>query len=78
VNLLLSLFATCILLEVSIPSIFAYRDKLAIHTLAGAAHEILKDLGKKKGVTSLIKNVVGIKEDKRTEYFRLVMATVIY
>jgi len=51
---------------------FERRDKLAIHTLAGAAHEILKDLGKKKGVTGLIKNVVGIKEDKRTEYFRLV------
>ncbi len=35
---------------------FERRDPVAVHTLAGAAHQILYDIGKKKGIKSIVKD----------------------
>jgi hypothetical protein len=51
---------------------FERREELAIHTLAGASHEILKDIGQKQNIVGFLKNISLIKSDKVTEYLKLV------
>jgi hypothetical protein len=61
-------------LELAIILFFNYFDVVAIHTLTNASHEILKDLGENQGVSSIIKDLGYIREDKRREYRNLVNA----
>ena len=61
-------------LEFSIKLFFRNSDVVVIHTLAAAAHEIFRGLGKKQGVRSLIKDQAldVIKKDKQ----KVFLATV--
>ena len=43
-------------LSVAITLFFEERDKVAIHTLTSAAHQILTDLGERQGIQSTVKN----------------------
>ena len=46
---------------------FEERDPIALHTVVAAAHQILTDLGKKKGVASALKDNAYLNEKQRRE-----------
>ena len=43
-------------LAAAIGLFFAESDAIAVHTLVAAAHQILVDLGQRKGIQSVVKN----------------------
>ncbi len=51
---------------------FEERDPVSIHTLVAASHGILRDLLLKKGDRSFLKDSPYIREDKRTEFRRII------
>jgi hypothetical protein len=59
-------------LETAIRLWFFSADPVSIHTLAAAAHQILHDLGKKRGVPTALRDIPGI----RPEYEKMVRETV--
>ncbi len=59
-------------LETAIRLWFFSADPVSIHTLAAAAHQILHDLGKKRGVPATLRDLPGI----RPEYEKVVRETV--
>jgi len=54
----------------SVRLFFEERDPVAIHTLIASAHQILFDLGKIKGIESLVKNTKALKDDKIKDFLR--------
>ncbi|HGY90121.1 MAG TPA: hypothetical protein ENK43_02995 [Planctomycetes bacterium] len=59
-------------LEEAIFMVFERRDEIAIHTLAGAARQVLLDLGKKVGQESLITDSKFIRPGMMDEVRRLI------
>ena len=60
-------------LETAIKMFFEEKDAVSVHTLAFAAHEILWDIGKKRGVRSFLKGPNPfIKKEKRAEFEEMV------
>jgi hypothetical protein len=57
-------------LDQAIQLFFERRDPVAVHSLAAAAHQVLTDLGDKKGVTNFIKRNPHIREEMRREWIR--------
>ncbi len=51
---------------------FECRDPLVLHTIIGAAHEILLDIGERKNIQSYLKSVMWIKPEMQKEYFSLI------
>lgn len=43
---------------------FEERDAIAIHTIVASAHQILSDVGKRKGVQSAVKNAAARRDDE--------------
>lgn len=58
-------------LKEAIRLFFEQRDSISIHTLAGAAHEVLRDLSKKKGLPSSLKDHSIIRPDRKKEWIKL-------
>lgn len=60
-------------LEHAIKLFFHYGDPIVIHTLNAAAYQILRDLGKKQGITSMMYKEMmnAIKPEKRAEMKKL-------
>jgi hypothetical protein len=50
---------------------FERRDAVAIHTLASAAHQVLADLGERKGGAGILKNPKYIRPEKKEELLRI-------
>lgn len=50
---------------------FEQRDPIVIHTIIAAAHQILIDLGRAKGVSSIVKNCQDLDAEARRERIRL-------
>jgi len=50
---------------------FERRDPVAIHALVAAAHEVLHAIGKRRGVKSLLKDLMPIRPEKREEWLKL-------
>jgi len=57
-------------LKEAIRLFFEKRDAVSIHTLVGAAHQILFDIGKKKRVQSILKDNQYIRPEKKKEWHR--------
>lgn len=53
---------------------FERRDMIAVHTLVGAAHTVLRDIGRNSNVKSIIKDLAPIKPEKREEFQGLINA----
>jgi hypothetical protein len=50
--------------------VFERRDPVAVHTLVAAAHQVIYDLCKKKGIkNSALKDALHIRPDKKKEWF---------
>jgi hypothetical protein len=59
-------------IETAIRLWFFSGDPVAIHTLAAAAHQILHDLGKKRGVSTILRDLPGIRPERKKELRALV------
>ena len=55
-------------LKEAIRFFFQERDPVAIHTLIGAAYQILYDLGRKQGIESLLRDSKWIREERKEEW----------
>ena len=53
---------------------FERKDPVSIHTLVGAAHEVLHGLAKREGKTSILKDYANIRPEKRCERIRVLNA----
>lgn len=51
---------------------FAEKDEVSIHTLAAAAHQIIHDINKKRGVADLFFDSIVIRDEYRAEFVALV------
>jgi len=58
-------------LRTAVRMFFERRDPISIHTLTMAAHGILHDLAKAKGITSYLKDSDYIKPEYRREWIRI-------
>lgn len=63
--------AACRQLREAIVLFFERRDLVAVHTLAAAALQVLSDIGKATGATSMLKQGHYIREDKKKVWFEL-------
>ena len=57
---------------------FAEEDAVSIHTLSEAAGQILHDIGKSKGVLSLVRDYDGIRPERKKEWLAAVFASRNY
>ncbi len=57
-------------LIVAIQMFFEENDPIAIHSIAGAAHQILVDLGKEKDIKSLLYDLEYIRPEKKKEVIK--------
>ena len=62
-------------LDEAVRLFFARADILAVHTLAGAAFQILEDVGAKVGVQSQLRHSDRIAPERRKEWFAALTAT---
>ena len=53
---------------------FERRDPISVHTLVGAAHQVLYDLARKRGITSHLKDSDRVREEYRGEWIRAMHA----
>ncbi|MBK9303844.1 MAG: hypothetical protein IPM94_08145 [bacterium] len=63
--------ATKLLVE-AVRLFFDRRDIVAVHTLVASAHQVLFDLGKGSGISSVLKNTSGMRCKEVQEYLRIV------
>ena len=61
-------------LRVAIRLFFEHRDLIAVHTLTAAAHTVLRDLCRRAGRGSLLKDLAPIREDKKREWIDILNA----
>lgn len=54
-------------IETAIRFWFFSGDPVSVHTLAAAAHQILHDLGKKLGASTILRDVPGIHPERKRE-----------
>lgn len=59
-------------IDSAIRMFFAEEDVVALHTVAAAAHGVLRDLARHKGITKSIKDSPLISDASRSEFFRAV------
>ena len=59
-------------LAAAIRLFFEERDAVVVHTLAAAAHQILVDLGKHRGVESVVKNTTAMTKPETCRFLRTV------
>ncbi|MCZ6473859.1 MAG: hypothetical protein O6934_10500 [SAR324 cluster bacterium] len=62
-------------IELAIDLFIQDKDPIPVHTFTRAGFDILQDLAAKREADSILKSaVVSIKEDKRTEFWKLLRA----
>jgi hypothetical protein len=58
-------------LETAIRLWFHSGDPVSVHTLAAASHQLLHDLAKRSGISTLLRGAAQVKPEYRKEYVRL-------
>lgn len=59
-------------LETAVRLWFFSGDPVSIHTLAAAGHQILHDVGRKRGVATILRELPGVRPDKKRELRKIV------